>query len=107
MTTAACTSGHTQGIPLTTYLSPAQIRGARGMLGWSILDLAKAAELSVSTVRRAEGNLPQPVSGFAMVVVREAMESVGVVFLADNGDGPGMRLRAMDRQRDTNDSSDV
>jgi AcrR family transcriptional regulator len=68
------------------------------MLGWSILDLAKAAGLSVSTIRRAEGSMAQPVSGFVIAVMRDALEKGGVVFLDDDdGEGPGVRLRAMRR----------
>lgn len=63
------------------------------MLDWSIVDLARAAGVSVSTVKRAEGSLPGTVSGAVITVMRDALESVGVILLADEGDGPGVRLR--------------
>ena len=67
------------------------------MLDWSMLDLARAAGVSISTIKRAEGSLQQPVSGHVITVIRDALERVGAVFLADDGDGPGVRLRAMNR----------
>ncbi len=72
---------------------PAQIRGARGMLDWTMLDLAKAAGVSVSTVKRMETTEPQSVSSAAYGIVRNALETEGVEFLDDEGGGPGMRLR--------------
>ncbi len=72
---------------------PAQIRGARGMLDWTMLDLAQAAGVSVSTVKRMEMMEPQSVSGTTYDIVRNALETEGVEFLDDDGGGPGMRLR--------------
>jgi hypothetical protein len=40
--------------PVAEWMSPAQVRGARGMLDWSMLDLAAAAQVSVSTIKRIE-----------------------------------------------------
>ena len=49
-------------------ITPTQIRGARGMLDWSMNDLAEAAGLSTSTIRRMEMAGSQPISeqAFAM-----------------------------------------
>lgn len=73
-------------------ITPAQTRGARGMLDWSMLDLAKAAGLSVSTVKRMEAAGPQPLSDDVFLLVRAALEGAGVRFLPDDGEGAGMRL---------------
>ena len=62
-------------------ITPAQIRGARGMLAWSMLDLARASSLSVSTIKRAELVGSQPVSGDALLLIRTALERAGVSFL--------------------------
>jgi hypothetical protein len=43
-----------KALPVSDMLSPAQIRGAQGMLDWSMSDLAKATQVSVSTVQRVE-----------------------------------------------------
>jgi ribosome-binding protein aMBF1 (putative translation factor) len=69
-------------------LSPAQIRAARAMLGWSMLDLAQAARVSVSTIKRMEMSQPQPVSDSAFDTVRSTLEQAGVQFSSDlHGEG--------------------
>ncbi len=70
--------------------TPAQIRGARGMLDWSMGDLAEAAGLSVSTVKRMEMVEPQPLSESAYATVRSALEASGVRFLFDGERGRGV-----------------
>ncbi len=74
-------------------LTPAQIRGARGMLNWSMFNLAQAAGISVSTVKRAEDTGPQPVSDDAVFTIRAALEAVGISFLDDTGSGVGVRIQ--------------
>ena len=74
-------------------LTPAQIRGARGMLNWSMLDLAKAARVSVSTIKRFEDGNSESGSDRIFALIREAIEAEGVCFLPDGGDGPGIRLK--------------
>lgn len=73
-------------------LTPAQIRGARGMLDWSVVQLATAAGVSMSTVKRMETGEPQPLSDEIRSAVRDALERAGVRFIDDEGDGPGLRL---------------
>ena len=75
-------------------LVPALIRGARGMLDWSMTDLAKAASVSVSTVKRMEMAEQQPVSDETYLVVRLAFEAAGLRFLDDGPEGVGLRCRA-------------
>jgi transcriptional regulator with XRE-family HTH domain len=70
--------------------SIAQIRGARGLLGWSQTDLAKAAGLSEPTIKRFETGLAK-VSDAAVAKMVSALEAAGVEFT--NGDQPGVRLR--------------
>lgn len=74
-------------------LTPAQVRAARAMLDWSMLDLAKASRLSISTVKRFETGDQQPVSNEAVTMMQHAAETEGVHFLADDGNGPGVRFR--------------
>ena len=73
-------------------LSFAQIRGARGMLDWSMLDLARAARVSLSTIQRIEDVEPQPVSEDTRALIQGALEGAGVRFLTDDGDGAGIQL---------------
>jgi transcriptional regulator with XRE-family HTH domain len=70
-----------------------QVRAARGLLGWSQGRLAEAAGLSVATVKRYETASDIKVSDEAIGVLELALERAGVIFVAENGDGPGVRLR--------------
>lgn len=63
------------------------------MLGWSMMTLAQAARVSVLTVKRVEDESHPLVSDAILAVIRDAMETEGVRFLADDGDGQGVRLR--------------
>ena len=75
------------------HMHPAQLRGARGMLDWSMVDLARAARVSVSTVKRMEMAEVQLFPDEIHARVRAAFEAAGVRFLDDEGDGRGLRLR--------------
>ena len=75
-------------------LTPGQIRGARAMLDWSMIDLARAVRMSVSTIKRVEDGRPETVSDRVVAVIRAGLEAEGVRFLPDDGYGPGMRLPA-------------
>lgn len=80
-------------------LKPALIRSARGMLNWSIVELAEKAGVSVSTVKRMEMAGPQPLSFDVHVKVRTAFEAKGVLFLDDNGQGTGLRFKTVSTAR--------
>ncbi|HXB77010.1 MAG TPA: helix-turn-helix transcriptional regulator [Bradyrhizobium sp.] len=72
-----------------------QLRAARSLLGWSQTELAKRAGLSLPTVKRVEredGDGPN-VSEEARNKLRVTLEKAGVVFIAENGGGAGVRLR--------------
>ena len=70
-----------------------QLRGARGLLGWSQSKLAARADLSLPTVKRVEAGLGPRVSDEARTKLRRALEIAGVEFIDENGGGPGVRLR--------------
>ena len=74
-------------------LIPAQVRGARAMLDWSLAELANAARLSVSTIQRFERGPPTAVSGGVYLSILSAFETAGIRFLDDNGKGYGIQLR--------------
>ncbi len=74
-------------------ITPAQIRGARGMLDWSMIDLAKASGVSVSTVKRFGDGRTAMVSPAMVGQIRDALEAAGVEFLGDEESGPGMKLK--------------
>jgi len=77
-------------------LQTAQIRAARALLGWNQGDLAKAAKVSIATIRRIEGK-EGPMMGYVSTLMRiqSAFEDAGICFLdSDAGGGIGVRLAA-------------
>ena len=74
-------------------ISPAQMRAARGLLGWSQTKLGAEAGMSLATVKRYETAAGAKVSDDAVEKLRTALESAGVQFIAENDGGPGVRLR--------------
>jgi ribosome-binding protein aMBF1 (putative translation factor) len=81
-------------------LTSAQIRAARALLRWSAEDLARESTLGVTTIRRAE--LTEEETSMTMandLAVRRALEAAGVVFIDENGDGPGVRLRKRSKEK--------
>jgi hypothetical protein len=73
-------------------ITPAQCRGARALLDMTQPDLARAANLGLSTIVDFE-RMRRAVSKEAIVALRAALEQRGVVFISENGGGPGVRLR--------------
>ncbi len=57
-----------------------------------MLDLAKAARVSISTIKRVEHGNSESGSDRIFALIQAAIEAEGVRFLPDSGDGPGMRL---------------
>lgn len=65
------------------------------MLDWKQTDLAAAAGLSEMSVKNVEkGQKDSRMS--TIQSIRSALESAGIIFIDQNGNGPGVRLR--DRQ---------
>lgn len=73
-------------------MTPSQSRAARGLADWSQSDLARHSNLSESTVRDFEKGrrVPGPNNLAAM---RAALEKAGIIFIEENGEGAGVRLR--------------
>ena len=80
------------------YISPAQCRGARGLLGMTQPALASAASLGLSTIVDFEKSR-RPVSKQAIQTIRSALERAGIEFIDENGGGPGVRLRKRQRKK--------
>ena len=75
-------------------ISIRQIKAARELIGWKQTDLAEASGLSIVTIRRLEsqdGDLGGRADTGAKIVA--AIESAGVIFVDENGEGAGVRLR--------------
>jgi transcriptional regulator with XRE-family HTH domain len=73
-------------------INPEQVRAGRALLDMSQTDLAKRAMLGLSTVVDFEKSR-RIVSDSAIEAIRTALESAGVIFVSENGEGPGVRLR--------------
>lgn len=75
-------------------VSVRQVKAARMLLAWSQDDLAREAGIGLGTLKRLEaddGDLGgRPATAAAIV---SALESAGIIFVADNEEGPGVRLR--------------
>nr|WP_041367922.1 hypothetical protein [Methylocella silvestris] len=64
---------------------------ARTALSLGVRDLAALAEVSPDTIARLErGDL---LKERTIIAVRSALEVAGVIFVEENGEGPGVRLR--------------
>lgn len=75
-------------------LTGAQIRAARGVLNWSVRDLAETAKVSASTIRRLEELSGAPPGDEAnLEPIREVFERAGVEFLFPPTGKAGVRPR--------------
>jgi len=71
-----------------------QLRAARALLRMEQRGLADASGVSLETIKRLEG-IKGPISANAATVekITKALETAGVLFIPENGEGPGVRLR--------------
>jgi predicted transcriptional regulator len=74
-------------------LTPEQVRSARQLLGWSRTRLAARIGVTHTTaIARYEDGKGQ--SRFLdLAIVRTVLESAGIIFGDERGDGPDVRLR--------------
>ncbi len=64
---------------------------ARAALGWGVRDLAAEAKVAVETVTRLERG--ETLRERTADDIRIALEKFGVIFVEENGEGPGVRLK--------------
>lgn len=76
-----------------TMVTSAQIRAARGLLNWTVRDLAEKSGVHRNTVTRIENDMTE--GGYSSAAIQQALESAGVIFVAENGEGPGVRLKKL------------
>ncbi|MBY5630429.1 helix-turn-helix transcriptional regulator [Rhizobium leguminosarum] len=76
-------------------LTPSQCRAARALLDWSQQQLADQSKIGNATIRNFESGKSAPQHA-TLDVLRRCFESAGIMFIDQNGNGPGVRLR--DRQ---------
>ena len=75
-------------------ITGSQLRAARGLLNLSVSELAERTGLAINTVRRAEGtNGLSPVTAANLKTLAAALDSAGVLFIAADELGPGVRLK--------------
>jgi transcriptional regulator with XRE-family HTH domain len=68
-------------------MTPSQCRTARNLLDWSAADLARAAGVSVITVRKLESGKMAPTARTSVALMRRALEGAGVRFgRSENGE---------------------
>ena len=73
-------------------MSPAQCRAARALLDWSQQHLANTARIGNATIRNFEAG-KSSLQRATLDVLQRCFESYGVIFLRENGEGPGVRLK--------------
>lgn len=64
---------------------------ARAATGLGVRELAKLADVSPDTVARLERG--EDLKATTVETIRTALENAGVEFIAENGGGPGVRLK--------------
>jgi transcriptional regulator with XRE-family HTH domain len=69
-----------------------QARLARVALGLRFTDAARLCDVAVETIRRIEID-DGTVKEATIEKVRAAFEKAGIEFIAENGGGPGVRMR--------------
>ncbi|WFU84384.1 helix-turn-helix transcriptional regulator [Bradyrhizobium sp. CIAT3101] len=77
-------------------MTPSQCRAARALIRLSQAQLAKSARVGLSTVIDFEGESREP-RGDNLEKMRAALEKAGVLFIEENGEGAGVRLKKTTR----------
>ncbi len=72
-------------------ITPALCRAARGFLKWTQDQLAEQANVCGLTVRNFENEVTTPHRA-TLAQIQMVFESTGVEFLAESGDGIGLRF---------------
>jgi transcriptional regulator with XRE-family HTH domain len=75
-------------------ITSGQVRAAKAMLRWSGEDLARAAGVSLSSVRRVEASdgVPEAQNMRTLIAIKTALEQAGVEFIGTSEHAPGIRL---------------
>ena len=73
-------------------MTPEQCRAARALIEWSQDELAEKSVVAKRTIAAFEKNERTPYAR-TLDALRSALEAAGVQFIAENGGGPGVRLR--------------
>ncbi len=72
-------------------LTGTQVRTARAVVGWGVRELAERAKINPNTVSRIENGGDALAS--TLDRIQAALEDAGVIFIDEDEEGPGVRLR--------------
>ena len=72
-------------------ISSDQCRAARALVGWSQKDLAGHSKISAVSIRAFEKGGDMRASNRNLL--KYVFEEAGIVFIPENGGGPGVRLK--------------
>jgi predicted transcriptional regulator len=82
-------------------LSSELLRAGRALLRWEQRDLATASSVSLPTIKRLESKPGIMAAHLSTVAaLRKALETAGIIFIDENGGGPGVRLRKKQKPKD-------
>ncbi|MGJ7042134.1 transcriptional regulator with XRE-family HTH domain [Shinella sp. BE166] len=73
-------------------MDSSQLRMARAALKIGVRDLAEMASVTTATITRFE-NERGGLNSTTQAKLRAALEAAGIIFIDQNGNGPGVRLR--------------
>ncbi len=71
-------------------MTPSQCRMARAALALGVRELSELADVSTNTITRFERG--EELKGRTITAIQSALEAAGIIFIAENGAGPGVRL---------------
>jgi hypothetical protein len=84
-------------VDVPPIITAAQCRAARALIEWSVDELALASKVDAKTIADFEARYRGP-SDDIRRRLRLALEEGGVVFIAENGGGAGVRLKFSRRE---------
>ena len=73
-------------------VTAAQCRAARALLDWTQARLAETSQVGNATIRNFESGTGVPQNS-TLAAIQRALEAAGVIFVEENGEGPGVRLK--------------
>ncbi len=60
-------------------------------MNWTVRQLADKSGVHRNTVTRIENEATD--GGYSISVIQRTLEEAGVIFVSENGEGPGVRLK--------------
>ncbi|MER9573326.1 transcriptional regulator [Mesorhizobium opportunistum] len=73
-------------------ISPAQCRAGRALITWSQDQLSVASKVAKATIANFEVAKRSPYDR-TLADIQAALEAAGVIFIDEDAEGPGVRLR--------------